>query len=113
LTGSGIRLYDPSSDFMIIRDYFPLPTHTKRWKLRFENQSTSSYFFFMSTDSVQSDPGDASRFPVRWFWEKGSFDTPWVTKISNSQANYVITGSSFDGGFLDFDYIVLTYEAIK
>ena len=116
-TGVGVRLYDPSyssPNFMIIRDYFDLPASTRRWKLSFERQSTYDYFYFMSTDSSVSNPSNVVQFTMRGSYSPGTFETPWIYQISNSRANYVITGDSDYGwgGFLYFDYIVLTYEAI-
>ena len=110
--GRNIEFYDPSSGFMIVRDFFVLPAGTTRWKLTFNNYSTSQYlgFAFASTDSSQGNSSNYTFFPQT---RKGYLTTPWISQISDSRAYYVITGSSYGYGFLDLESITLTYETIK
>jgi hypothetical protein len=97
---------------MIVRDFFVLPAGTTRWKLTFNNYSTSQYlgFAFASTDSSQGNSSNYTFFPQT---RKGYLTTPWISQISDSRAYYVITGSSYGYGFLDLESITLTYETIK
>jgi subtilisin family serine protease len=109
------EFYDPSSGFMIVRDYFNLPAGTKRWQLTFNNFNTRSRynFAFASTDSSQRNSSNWTFFPSNGFWDQGYLTTPWVSQISDSRAYYIITGSSSGYGFMTLQSITLTYETVE
>lgn len=111
---SGVDLYDPSNDMMIIWAAFGIPTEAIRYRLTFGGIShfTGNFMFIASDSDWNLDESSAMMFP---FYPATSMATNWVNVKETGRLDYLIAGSGDygDGGFLSFTTVKVEYQYIQ
>ena len=113
---SGVRLYDPSSDMMIVHSGLSgVPSSAIQYRLTFTYQTIQSHFGFIATDSSVDNLDSGSRFLFPYALTARTVSSNWISIKEPGELDFLIFDSTSGSpyGFLSISTIKVELRSIR